>query len=118
MPTAPKILKSSRSTSGVKPKQLLVKDDRGSAHSRGYGRRWRVSRAGFLRKNPLCVHCLLIDRVVQATVVDHIIPHSGDMDLFWDRQNWQPLCASCHGRKTAGEDGGFGNKKRLHGGGG
>ncbi|WP_186318376.1 HNH endonuclease, partial [Bacillus pumilus] len=23
--------------------------------------------------------------------------------------NWQPLCASCHNRKTAKEDGGFGN---------
>jgi len=25
--------------------------------------------------------------------------------------NQQGLCASCHGRKTAGEDGGFGNRK-------
>ena len=31
-----------------------------------------------------------------ATVVDHIIPHRGDMTLFWDSANWQPLCKSCH----------------------
>ncbi|WP_144469068.1 HNH endonuclease signature motif containing protein, partial [Bacillus pumilus] len=36
-------------------------------------------------------------------------PHKGDKKLFWDSSNWQPLCASCHNRKTAKEDGGFGN---------
>jgi len=39
-----------------------------------------------------------------ATVVDHITPHKGDNDLFWDRANWQSLCESCHNRKTAAED--------------
>ncbi|WP_085981300.1 MULTISPECIES: HNH endonuclease signature motif containing protein [unclassified Paenibacillus] len=42
-----------------------------------------------------------------ATVVDHITPHKGDMGLFWDQGNWQPLCATCHSIKTAKEDGGF-----------
>jgi hypothetical protein len=31
-----------------------------------------------------------------AKVVDHIVPHRGDMSLFWDRANWQSLCANCH----------------------
>ena len=31
-----------------------------------------------------------------ATVVDHIIPHKGDSDLFWDESNWQSLCKRCH----------------------
>ncbi|WP_328203649.1 hypothetical protein [Brevibacillus nitrificans] len=44
-----------------------------------------------------------------ATVVDHIIPHKGDKELFWDQKNWQGLCDSHHSRKTAKEDGGFGN---------
>ena len=35
-----------------------------------------------------------------ATVVDHIIPHRGDMKLFWDESNWQALCESCHNHKT------------------
>ncbi|MCA0996301.1 HNH endonuclease signature motif containing protein [Alloyangia pacifica] len=34
-----------------------------------------------------------------ATVVDHIIAHRGDMTLFWDKANWQPLCKSCHNRE-------------------
>ncbi|WP_309242099.1 HNH endonuclease [Paenibacillus sp. S150] len=37
------------------------------------------------------------------------MPHKGDMELFWNEANWQPLCASCHGIKTAKEDGGYGN---------
>jgi 5-methylcytosine-specific restriction endonuclease McrA len=28
--------------------------------------------------------------------VDHIIPHRGDDRLFWDRSNWQALCAHHH----------------------
>ncbi|TIX60322.1 MAG: HNH endonuclease, partial [Mesorhizobium sp.] len=31
-----------------------------------------------------------------ANVVDHIKPHRGDMRLFWNRANWQPLCTRCH----------------------
>ena len=47
-----------------------------------------------------------------AREVDHIEPHKGDDTLFWDQDNWQPLCKPCHSRKTATEDGGFGNPKR------
>jgi 5-methylcytosine-specific restriction protein A len=44
-----------------------------------------------------------------ASVVDHIVPHRGDMALFWDRSNWQAMSKLCHDRKTARENGGFGN---------
>ncbi|WP_035430878.1 HNH endonuclease [Bacillus sp. UNC322MFChir4.1] len=77
--------------------------DRGSAAQRGYGARWRKARAYFLSHNPICVRCGDI-----ATIVDHIIPHKGNYQLFWDKKNWQPLCVSCHSRKTVQEDGGFG----------
>lgn len=43
-----------------------------------------------------------------ATVVDHIIPHKGDYERFWDRSGWQSLCKRCHDQKTVHEDGGFG----------
>ena len=36
--------------------------------------------------------------------LDHIIPHRGDRRLFWDRNNWQALCKSCHDSKTMTED--------------
>lgn len=73
---------------------------RGGAESRGYDARWRKVRASFLQRNPLCNECLKRGIITPATVVDHIIPHRGDRKLFWDEQNWQPLCKSCHDRKT------------------
>ena len=50
-------------------------------------------------------------RAVPATDVDHIRPHKGNEDLMWDEENLQALCHACHSRKTAAEDGGFGNIK-------
>lgn len=35
-------------------------------------------------------------KMVPSTVVDHIKPHKGDMSLFWDADNWQSLCTTCH----------------------
>jgi 5-methylcytosine-specific restriction enzyme A len=43
-------------------------------------------------------------------VVDHIIPHRGDMTLFWNRKNWQAMSKTCHDKKTATQDGGFGQR--------
>ncbi|MDP2141293.1 MAG: HNH endonuclease signature motif containing protein [Gammaproteobacteria bacterium] len=84
---------------------------RSTSAQRGYGYKWQKARKGFLAKHPLCVHCQLQDKVTAATDVDHIIPHRGDMVLFWDRDNWQGLCHACHSTKTASEDGGFGNQR-------
>lgn len=90
--------------------QRKVENRRQSSYDRGYNTRWRKVRKMFLTRNPLCVSCLKEhQRETLATVVDHIVPHRGDYDLFWDESNWQSLCARCHGRKTAKEDGGFGN---------
>lgn len=84
----------------------------GSASERGYGYRWRKLRARFLADHPLCAECLKTGRAVPATDVDHIVPHRGNPDLMWDEGNLQALCHSCHSRKTASEDGGFGNRRR------
>lgn len=77
-----------------------------SATKRGYGRKWQAASKAFLQANPLCVHCMKQNppRYTKATVVDHIVPHRGDQKLFWDRTNWQPLCKSCHDKKTLTED--------------
>lgn len=84
---------------------------RGTAAERGYGYKWQQAREGFLRANPLCARHQARDQIVAATVVDHITPHKGDMDLFWQRSNWQPLCKPCHDLKTALEDGAFGRRQ-------
>ena len=76
---------------------------RPSAARRGYGRRWRIASRAYLDENPLCRSCGAGGRTTAAEVVDHRKPHRGDSGLFWDRENWQPLCKRCHDRKTATE---------------
>ena len=39
-----------------------------------------------------------------ASVVDHIKPHKGNRGLFWDRNNWQPLCKMHHDSTKAREE--------------
>ena len=73
---------------------------RGNAATRGYDARWREARKLFLHRNPLCQRCLKYGKVTPATVVDHIVPHRGDLLLFWDQENWQALCKPCHDQKT------------------
>jgi 5-methylcytosine-specific restriction protein A len=95
----------------VKRKEADAK--RGSSTARGYGYKWQLASKGFLRAHPLCQcpDCLEGEKQITiAVVVDHIIPHGGDMTLFWDRNNWQSMGKTCHDRKTAKEDGGFGHR--------
>ena len=75
-----------------------------SAGSRGYSRAWQKASRQYLSAHPLCVRCMAEGRYTKASVVDHIRPHRGDRELFWDRENWQALCKRCHDRKTRTED--------------
>jgi 5-methylcytosine-specific restriction protein A len=65
-----------------------------------------VLRAEVLARDPLC-RCELCGagerRVRPSTVADHIVPHRGDADLFWDPGNLQGLAKTCHDRKTRRE---------------
>lgn len=61
-----------------------------------YGRQWRYARRAHLVRNPYCVMCKQQGRLGAANVVDHIIPHRGDVALFWDEDNWQSLCKTHH----------------------
>lgn len=93
------------------PAHELVEQRSGSyAQRAGFSRtRWDELRQSFLRLNPCCAEHLRQGRRERATVVDHIVPHKGDAGLFWDWSNLQGLCHVCHNRKTAKQDGGFGN---------
>jgi 5-methylcytosine-specific restriction protein A len=82
---------------------------RAKTNERGYTWKWRKAREAYLRQHPLCVMCERDDhQLTPASVVDHVVPHKGDMVLFWDPNNWQALCKTHHDRKTATGDGGFG----------
>jgi 5-methylcytosine-specific restriction enzyme A len=73
-----------------------------------YDARWQRYRISHLADHPLCAECERGGRLMPASIVDHIVPHRGDVALFWDPANHQAMCKACHDTKTATEDGGFG----------
>jgi 5-methylcytosine-specific restriction protein A len=77
---------------------------RGSARQRGYTSRWDRCRALYIAKHPLCALHEKRGELVEAKVVDHIVPHKGDQALFWEEANWQSLCWSCHNSVKQSEE--------------
>ncbi|MDO5621929.1 MAG: HNH endonuclease signature motif containing protein [Paracoccus sp. (in: a-proteobacteria)] len=94
--------------------------------------RWRRSRLAHLAAEPVCRLCrqrglvndggltlagaVQPDRRRRFLVVDHIVPHRGDVDLFWDRANWQTLCPDHHDIvKQREEVRGFSNARAADG---
>ena len=66
-----------------------------------YDYRWRKLRAMYIAKHPLCAECESAGRLTPATEVHHIVAVA---DGGSDRdENLQPLCKSCHSRKTSEE---------------
>jgi 5-methylcytosine-specific restriction protein A len=70
---------------------------------------WRAKRKRILKRDPFCVTgCGKLSRIV-----DHrIARENGGTD---DDDNLQGLCTTCHNRKTAKYDGGFGNQRKSYG---
>lgn len=104
-----------------KQKRKHHDSQRGSSTQRGYNYKWQKASKAYREKHPLCEcqDCRAGElRIMPSEVVDHIIPHQGDMKLFWDRKNWQAMSKQCHDRKTAKEDGGFTGKTGSNKGGG
>lgn len=85
--------------------QTRGRADRSSYHkSNDYfysSTRWRRFRLWFLQRNPVCVGYECKCNAL-AAVVDHIKPIA-DGGAKLDASNCQPLCVSCHSRKT-GDD--------------
>lgn len=79
-----------------------------------YGYKWQQAATRYVKDNPMCASCGDVAVLHSGTSklgalkrppVDHVCPHHGDHDLFWDEANWQTLCESCHDSKTRAEDG-------------
>lgn len=66
---------------------------------RGYGAKWRKTRASILRRDKgLCQPCLKQGKYTRATEVDHIVEKAvGGADSL---DNLQAICSTCHKRKT------------------
>jgi 5-methylcytosine-specific restriction enzyme A len=85
------------------PCAVHSRDRRPSPARRGYGRSWEAFAAAYKRENPLCRPCEAQGRYVATYAVDHITPVSGpDDSTFWTGP-FQPLCRSCHSRKSMSE---------------
>ncbi|OYX01493.1 MAG: hypothetical protein B7Z15_19570 [Rhizobiales bacterium 32-66-8] len=88
---------------------------RPSARARGYDGKWQRESKAFLAL-PGNQHCACgCGR--SADMVDHRIAHKGDMRLFWDRSNWQPMNRRCNSRKAVAIEGAFGRPMNTGGGG-
>lgn len=101
-PGCPVIVERGRCATHARPSRV----------ARGYGNRWARRARKFRDEYPLCgmrpgrqapvmSACYDARRVTLGTLVDHVVPHRGNRDLFWDALgNWQTLCAACHARKS------------------
>ena len=89
-----------------RPATATLPAARPTAHARGYTCRWAAFSRLYRCQHPLCVVCEAAGRVQPSECVDHITPReAGGTD---DDHNLQALCLSCHARKTARHDGGYG----------
>ena len=60
-------------------------------------KKWFTLRDEVLEEQPFC-------RCGQpATEVHHIIPHRGNLELFYDRDNLTSICHKCHVSETSKE---------------
>jgi len=69
--------------------------------------RWRSLRREVLARDECtCRMCGRLEHDTSRLVADHIVPHRGNEALFWDDQNLQCLCQTCHsGAKQREEQG-------------
>ena len=67
---------------------------------------WRAIRRQVLQHEPLCRDCKAKGIVKVANVIDHIKPVRLGGE-FWETNNMQPLCTSCHNSKSAYESKGI-----------
>lgn len=85
--------------------------DKRTANARGYNYKWQQASKGYLAKHPLCEcqDCQAgAKRVTMATVVNHRLPHRGNMSStdpngFWNRSNWESMSKTCHDKRTQDE---------------
>lgn len=66
--------------------------------------RWKKLRAIVLAASPYCTRCEADGIVTPSDTVNHRVPHKGDFELFWDMENLEAVCKSCHSRTIQREE--------------
>lgn len=72
-------------------------------HKLYYTNSWKKLRETKLAMNPLCEQCgasSLSAGMETSLHIDHINDHKGDENLFYELDNLQTLCISCHSKKS------------------
>jgi 5-methylcytosine-specific restriction protein A len=90
-------------TNGRCARHIRTERDRPNVRIRAWYRtpRWRALRALKLQLQPSCAgrgDGITCGR--PTTDVDHIRPHRGDAELFWNPANLDAKCHRCHSSKT------------------
>jgi len=85
--------------------QRQVNSLREKSTARGYDHAWRLFRAGFIQRHPLCEDCLEgvdcpIGTVRAAEEVHHVIKISDDPSLKFVESNCRSLCKPHHSKRT------------------
>lgn len=67
--------------------------------------RWQRLRWSVLVRDLFtCARCKLTHSDTARLVADHVTPHRGNLDLFWDETNLQCLCDRCHNTTKQAEE--------------
>ena len=95
------ILKKLPSLIGSPPSDEAARSrdrDRTQVHRAWYKTaKWQALRWSVLVRDQFtCAMCKRLCAGKGEAVADHIIPHRGDEAMFWDADNLQCLCKSCH----------------------
>jgi 5-methylcytosine-specific restriction protein A len=69
---------------------------RPNPQARGYDTNWHRAARAFKRSHPWCLGCSAVGMRTPTTVVDHVRPPMGDLQVFWNMAMWQPCCDRCH----------------------
>ena len=69
---------------------------RPDASDRGYDAKWKAAAAEFKLRHPYCLGCAALGRKIATEVVDHVQPHKGDQEQFWNTSMWQAACRWHH----------------------
>jgi 5-methylcytosine-specific restriction enzyme A len=65
---------------------------------------WLRTRKRKLQEKPLCERCEAKGFVRAANVVNHRVPHKGDLNLFLDWDNLESVCKECHDSTIQSEE--------------
>jgi len=80
--------------------KAAAREQRPSAHLRGYDAAWRRLRNRWIAEHPICAICESRGRTSAAVLVDHIVPVVIAPHRRLDETNLRALCSNCHGEVT------------------